>query len=140
MTVRIHVRGLRETTLQEYAARFLFGGLMTVIAGLIAKKYGPATGGLFLAFPAIFPASATLVEKHERKRKQKLGLHGARRGTDAAGADSAGASLGAFGLMAFAAFLAAALQILSPVAALAAGCVIWFVLSAVAWRLWKRFG
>jgi hypothetical protein len=140
MMVRIHVRGLRETTFRQYAARILFGGLMTVIAGLIAKKYGPATGGLFLAFPAIFPASATLVEKHERKRKQKLGLSGARRGTDAAGADAAGASIGGIGLMAFAAFLAATLPIFSPVAALAAGFVIWSAVSVVGWRLWKRFG
>jgi hypothetical protein len=30
---------------------------------------GPRVGGLFLAFPAIFPASATLVEKHEKQKK-----------------------------------------------------------------------
>jgi hypothetical protein len=36
---------------------------MTAIPGWIASKYGPVVGGLFLAFPAIFPASATLVEK-----------------------------------------------------------------------------
>jgi hypothetical protein len=140
MTVRIHARGLHETTLQEYAARFLLGGLMTVIAGLIAEKYGPATGGLFLAFPAIFPASATLVEKHERKRKQNFGLRVARRGTDAAGADAAGASIGSVGLMAFAAFLAATLPILWPVAALAAGFVIWCAVSVAGWLFWKRFG
>lgn len=31
-------------------------------------------GGLFLAFPAIFPASATLVEHHNEKRKHALAL------------------------------------------------------------------
>jgi hypothetical protein len=31
---------------------------------------------VFLAVPAIFCASATLIEKHERDRKQKLGLSG----------------------------------------------------------------
>jgi hypothetical protein len=36
---------------------------MTVV-GLIAARFGPVVGGLFLAFPAIFPASATLIEKH----------------------------------------------------------------------------
>jgi hypothetical protein len=30
--------------------------------GLLAKKFGSTVGGLFLAFPAIFPASATLIE------------------------------------------------------------------------------
>jgi hypothetical protein len=42
----------------------LLGGVVTVVAGLLAKHYGPVFGGLFLAFPAIFPASATLVDKH----------------------------------------------------------------------------
>jgi hypothetical protein len=45
-------------------------------------------GGLFLAFPAIFPASATLIEKHVRERKEKAGLPGARRGKEAAAFDA----------------------------------------------------
>lgn len=48
-----------------------FGGLITAIAGVIAKQFGPAVGGLFLAFPAIFPASATLMEKDESQKKEK---------------------------------------------------------------------
>jgi hypothetical protein len=36
------------------------GGLVTVITGIVAKNWGPVIGGLFLAFPAIFPASATI--------------------------------------------------------------------------------
>ena len=52
---------------------------MTVVAGLIAARFGPVIGGLFLAFPAIFPASATLIEKHVRESKEKAGLPGARR-------------------------------------------------------------
>jgi len=57
---------------------------MTVIAGAIASRFGPAVGGLFLAFPAIFPASVTLVEKHVRQQKEEKGLRGARRGKEAA--------------------------------------------------------
>jgi hypothetical protein len=56
--------------------RFVFGGLITVATGIIAKKFGPGMGGLFLAFPAIFPASATLVEKHEKEEKQQAGMEG----------------------------------------------------------------
>jgi hypothetical protein len=74
---------------------------MTVVAGLIAARFGPVIGGLFLAFPAIFPASATLIEKHVRERKEKAGLPGARRGKEAAALDAAGAVLGSFGLAAF---------------------------------------
>jgi len=86
----------------EYALRFLFGGLATVAAGLIASKFGPAIGGLFLAFPAIFPAGASLIESHERKRKARIGSDGRNRGRMAASLDAQGASLGCVGLMAFA--------------------------------------
>src|ERR1700745_2305240 len=67
---------LKGTRPHEYAVRFLFGGLATVAAGLIASKFGPAIGGLFLAFPAIFPAGASLIESHERKRKGRIGSCG----------------------------------------------------------------
>jgi hypothetical protein len=56
--------------------RFALGGLTTVVAGIHADMYVPAVGGLFLAFPAIFCASATLIEKHERKRKQEMASRG----------------------------------------------------------------
>ena len=84
---------------------FGLGGLATVCTGLIAEAFGPATGGLFLAFPAIFCASATLVEKHERDRKEKAGLPGKRRGQQAAALDAMGAAIGSFGLLAFGAVM-----------------------------------
>jgi hypothetical protein len=74
--IKINPSALKETKWHEYALRFVTGGIVTVIAGIIAQKWGPGIGGLFLAFPAIFPASATLIEKHERQRKQDKGLHG----------------------------------------------------------------
>jgi hypothetical protein len=84
------------------AVRFLFRGLITAVAEIIAKKFGPDIGGLFLAFPAIFPASATLIEKHEREKQESLGLRGAARGRSAASLDAAGSSMGSIGLFAFA--------------------------------------
>ena len=78
--IRSDLAGLRRTKWYDYAIRFLFGGLITAAAGLIAQRWGPRIGGLFLAFPAIFPASATLVEKHERQKKNRAGLQGAVRG------------------------------------------------------------
>jgi Protein of unknown function (DUF3147) len=72
MRIQADPSALRETKWHEYAVRFLSGGLITVIAGIIAKHFGPVVGGLFLAFPAIFPASATLIEKHEKKRKRTV--------------------------------------------------------------------
>ena len=79
--------------------RFGFGGLITAVAGLIAKEYGPVVGGLFLAFPAIFPASATLIEKHERERKEQRGPNGVDRGRKAVSADAGGAAIGSVGLL-----------------------------------------
>jgi hypothetical protein len=101
MIVGVKLSGLKNTKGYEYALRFVLGGLATVFTGLIASSYGPVTGGLFLAFPAIFCASVTLVEKHERERKQKLGLSGTRRGQGAAAQEAAGTALGSFGLLAF---------------------------------------
>jgi uncharacterized protein DUF3147 len=74
MQISLDLSALGKTKWYEYALRFAFGGAITVAAGLIANKWGPGVGGLFLAFPAIFPASATLVEKHEKQEKQQHGL------------------------------------------------------------------
>jgi uncharacterized protein DUF3147 len=67
MIVRAKVSALKQGHWYEYLVRFGLGGLATVVAGLVADTWGPAAGGLFLAFPAIFCASATLIEKHERE-------------------------------------------------------------------------
>src|SRR4030081_1341470 len=102
MQTSLHLSALGKTKWYEYALRFAFGGAITVAAGLIANKWGPGVGGLFLAFPAIFPASATLVEKHEKQEKQQHGLDGTIRGREAAGLDAAGAAIGRIGLITFA--------------------------------------
>ena len=101
MIVEFKPSALRQTHWYEYLVRFVLGGVMTVATGVIAARFGPVIGGLFLAFPAIFPASATLIEKHVRERKEKADLPGARRGKEAAALDAAGAVLGSFGLVAF---------------------------------------
>ena len=86
MIVQLNPSALRETHWYEYLIRFALGGAVTVVAGLIAARFGPVVGGLFLAFPAIFPASATLIEKHVRRRKEKAGFPGPpRQGSGCAG-------------------------------------------------------
>lgn len=92
MKIKVDFSVLAETKWHEYAVRFLFGGLVTASAGIIAKAFGPVVGGLFLAFPAIFPASATLIEKHEKQKKERLGLTGALRAANAVSVDAAGVS------------------------------------------------
>ena len=101
MIVSLKVSALRQSRWYEHLLRFGLGGLVTLLAGVIADLWGPAIGGLFLAFPAIFCASSTMIEKHERQRKQEHNLNGERRGTDAAALDARGAALGSIGLMAF---------------------------------------
>jgi hypothetical protein len=134
MVVRAKWSALQEGRWYEHLARFVLGGLITVMAGAIAKHFGAETGGLFLAFPAIFCASATLIEKHERRRKRDHGLGGYRRGTDAAALDAAGAVLGSFGLAAFG-LAAWGLAPSFGFAALLLGALVWMVVSAVLWRL-----
>ena len=80
MIVKVNLSALKNTRGYEYALRFVLGGSATVFTGEITAGLWPTTGGLFLAFPAIFCASVTLVEKHERERKQKVGGRGTRRG------------------------------------------------------------
>jgi hypothetical protein len=133
MVVRAKWSALKQSRWCEYLLRFVLGGLATVFAGAIAKLFGPETGGLFLTFPAIFCASATLIEKHERERKQKLGLSGDRRGTDAAALDAAGAVLGSLGLAAF----GLVVWLLAPslgVGTLVLGSVVWLLVSVLLWR------
>jgi hypothetical protein len=103
MLVKFELASFRETKWNEYATRFIFGGVVTLLAGLIADRFGPGIGGLFLAFPAIFPASASLIQKHERESKERAGFDGTKRGRLAAGIDAAGATIGCLGLAAFAA-------------------------------------
>ena len=135
MRIRFNFSRLRTSGVHEYAIRFLFGGLITVIAGVVTKAWGPGVGGLLLAFPAIFPASATLVEKHQIQNKHKAGLHGAKRGRQAAALDAAGAATGCFGLLAFGFVVWRALPNHSSWMVLTAAALLWFAVSFVAWRI-----
>lgn len=137
MLVRVSLSGLKRTHWYEYAVRFVLGGLATVFAGAVGARFGAACGGLFLALPAIFCASATLVESHERRGKEKAGLSGRRRGQEAAALDAAGAGLGAIALVAF----AGTFFVMIPTTAIgsfAAALVAWTVVAVVGWLLRRK--
>jgi uncharacterized membrane protein (GlpM family) len=138
MTIKVDPSGLKETKWHEYAVRFIAGGMTTVVAGLIARHWGPGIGGLFLAFPAIFPASATLIEKHQRQRKQKKGLPGEERGTDAAAIDALGAAMGSVGLAAFAGTCWWLIPKYPPPLALGSATVAWVVVAFATWIIRQR--
>jgi hypothetical protein len=135
MAVMVSMSGLRRTRWYEYIVRFVFGGMVTVMAGLIAKKFGPEIGGLFLAFPSIFPASATLVEKHEMEKKEEKGLNGTERGIQAASVDAAGASIGTIGLAGFAVTVWLFITQYPPWIVLAAATGMWLTVSVTLWHV-----
>lgn len=135
MNVTFDRSALKETKWWELAIRFVFGGLITVIAGLLAKKFGPGFGGLFLAFPAIFPASATLIERHEREKKRDAGIVDTVRGRKAAALDARGACLGAIGLVIFALLTWKILAAWNAALTLSLALAVWAGASVILWRI-----
>lgn len=138
MRIEIDPSALRKTRWYELVVRFLFGGLITAATGMIAKEFGPGVGGLFLAFPAIFPASATLIEKHERQKKEQRGLKGTKRGRKTAAVDAAGAAIGSIGLLVFALLVKRFLGEYSPWLVLASATGSWLAVSLSLWQIRKR--
>jgi hypothetical protein len=138
MKVSANFSVLKKTKWHEYAIRFLLGGSVTVVAGLLAKYYGPVFGGLFLAFPAIFPASATLVDKHERQKKQRAGIQHTTRGRQMAGVDAAGAALGSLGLATFAYLIWKLLPVWNVAAVFVAAVAAWLCVSVALWWIRKK--
>jgi Na+/proline symporter len=135
--ILINLAALRQVKWYEHFARFLLGGLISVAAALIAKSFGPTIGGLFLAFPAIFPASATLLDRHEREKKQKAGIPVTIRGLLAVGLDARGAAMGSLALAAFAVVIWKTLPHASPSGVLSAAFAVWIALAFAIWRLRK---
>ena len=138
MQVKVDPSALKRAQWHEYAIRFLVGGLITAIAGIIAKEYGAGVGGLFLAFPAIFPASATLIEKHETEKKREHGLDGTERGKEAASVDAAGAAMGSMGLFVFALLVWQFMPSHKAWLVAVAATLCWLSVSVLIWHIRKR--
>jgi hypothetical protein len=135
MSIQVDLGALKMTKWSEYALRFLFGGGITVVTAVLADRYGPEFGGLFLAFPALFVASSTLIEKHERERKEKSGIAKTLRGRQAAALDARGVTMGSIGLIGFALVVWKLLPIWNG--ALLAALVVWLIISILIWRFSK---
>lgn len=82
-------------------------------AAIVTILLGSRLGGVLLAFPAILPATLTLIEEEESE--------------EAAKDDDAGAVLGAISLVSFAATMWLLLPAAAPAAALTAGAAVWLV-------------
>ncbi len=141
MNIRLQISAIKQTKWYEYLIRFVFGGLVTAAAGLVAKQYGPVVGGLFLAFPSIFPASITLVQAHSKEKQEKKGedeQDSEQKGRQDAGKTAEGAALGSFGLLAFAVILWKLSLRLPPWLVLLLALVAWFVTGFLAWWIYQK--
>jgi hypothetical protein len=121
---RLVLGGLKKTRPWEYVVRFALGGLVTALAGLAAHAWGPVVGGLFLAFPAILPASLTLVSQHQG-REQALD-------------DARGGRLGSVGLIGFALVVWAGALSWPPVVVLSVATLVWLAIDGALWAV--RYG
>lgn len=138
MLIKIDPSTLHQSRWHEYLVRFVIGGCITAAAGMIAKGFGPVVGGLFLAFPAIFPSSATLIEKHAQKKKEEEGLNGTERGRKEAGVDAAGSAMGSIGLLAFAVIVWQLLPNHRTWPVLALATLVWLSVSVLIWQIRRR--
>lgn len=138
MRIHIDLSNVKQTRWHECVIRFVLGGLITAAAGVIGNKYGASVGGLFLAFPAIFPASATLIDKHEKQRKQQAGLYGRGRARQLVSVDAAGTAMGSAGLFVFAVIVAGFLRRHTPWLVIGAATLAWIGVSVLIWDIRKR--
>ena len=104
----------------ELGLRFAFGGAVTVATQLVAGVFGPVVAGLFLAFPAILPATLTLIRKHDGPREAA---------EDALGAVAGSAALAAFGACVWKGFA----ESYPPWAVLLTATGLWFAAACFLW-------
>lgn len=135
MLIKFEPAALGEIKIHEYLTRFLLGGAACIATGLIALKFGPVVGGIFLAFPAIFPASATLVDHQEREKKTQAGIPCTVRGRLSAALDARGSVMGSLALGLFAVIVWKLLPLHNAAVVLATALLAWLLLAGVLWRL-----
>jgi hypothetical protein len=133
MRVRVDPAPLRQTHWQGHLLRFVLGGLVTVATGLVAKGFGPKVGGLFLAFPAIFPVGLAMIERLQN-REAGRGARGDR-ARRAAIAEAVGAAAGSVGMAAFASALWFGLDGWPLAASFAIALLAWAVMALASWAI-----
>ena len=129
---------LAMTTRGDYLSRFVFGGVVTVAATLIANRFGPVAGGLFLAFPGILPPGLTLTEKHVIEKKARSGRSGMRFGRAEASVEAAGASSGSLGLIAFGFAIWKSMPVYPLLPSLLIAFGAWLIVGFASWWIRKR--
>ena len=110
-----HPEKIRTERFSDYAVRFAFGAGISLAAGIAGMVLGPKAGGVLLGFPAILPASLTLIQRKEGKEEAAI--------------DSVGAILGAVAMIAFAAFVSVSVTSLGVVPSLVIALVVWLAVA-----------
>lgn len=98
-----------------YALRFAFGCGIALVSGLVGMWFGPKIGGVLLGFPAILPASLTLIQKKDGKEQASV--------------DSIGAMLGAMAMIVFAIFVSLTVKSVGPVPSIVVALIIWLAVA-----------
>jgi hypothetical protein len=106
---------VRRHKVKDYFIRFCFGAAISLVAGIIGMKFGPKVGGVFLAFPAILPASLTLIQQESGKEEAAI--------------DSEGAILGALAMVVFAIVTFLAVVKLGVAVTLFLALALWLVIA-----------
>jgi len=122
--VRFDRDALRSVQPRDLALRFAFGVAVSVVAAIVTLAFGSRAGGLFLAFPAILPASLTLIEKKE--------------GQHQAEGDAVGAIIGAVALVVFALTAWALFTRIRGGAVEAVALAVWLAVSVLLYGLIRR--
>jgi len=133
MRVQLNFSALARIKWSEVAVRFLFGGAVTVIVGVLASRFGPYVGGLFLAFPAIFPASVTLLAKKQEQRESRT------RAKDASAIETRGSRFGAIGLAGFGLIVWLTLETWNSAVVMLLATAVWLCVAGVLWEASRKF-
>jgi len=112
---RVDVPALKKHRVSDYVTRFAFGAGISAAAAIVSLVLGVKVGGVLLGFPAILPASLTLIERKE--------------GRDEATVDALAAILGSVALVVFAVIAGLALTRFSGLVALLLAAAAWLVVA-----------
>ena len=112
---------LRAAKPRDYAIRFALGATVSIGAAIAGKTVGARFAGMFLAFPAILPASLTLIQEKE--------------GTRRADRNAIGAVLGGAALVLFAMTAELTLRRIEPYLAVTLALSAWVVVSLTLYAL-----
>jgi hypothetical protein len=123
-SVRFDSSAVAQCRPSELLIRFAFGFTVSVVAGLVSLGAGDRAGGMFLAFPAILPATLTLIERKD--------------GEAPAEGNAAGAMLGAVAMCAFAIVSWALLDVVPSVVAELLALAVWTVAAVSLFLLARR--